>query len=186
MHTRLHLNSIKAKKKKKKLVCCFSLPCPPSLSTTHYFQTISIRHNIHKTCLVCRKQNQKKTSTQTQKKVKLKTCITDNIAQENQCEYNMSIVVIVVSSSLVLLASSLNEGRRLQDRGPSSHNLPSFVSFFLSFPLLLLFVLVWVILSQLKSLFFFFLGFFGGCFSRAFRVSSCERLTAYRCSLTAS
>jgi hypothetical protein len=35
--------------------------------------------------------------------------------------------------------------------------LPSFVSFFLSFPLLLLFVLVWVILSQLKS-FFLFLG----------------------------
>jgi drug/metabolite transporter (DMT)-like permease len=65
----------------------------------------------------------------------------------------------------VLLASSLNEGCRLQDRDPSSHKLPSFVSFFLSF-----FPAAVAICSCVGDSFatqefvFFFLGFFGVVF----------------------
>jgi hypothetical protein len=142
---------------------------PPTTSRLFQSDIIFIRH-----VWSVENKTKKKTSTQTQKKVKLKTCITDNIAQENQCEYNMSIVVIVVSSSLVLLASSLNEGRRLQDRGPSSHKLPSFLRFLLSFfPAAVPFCsCVGDSFATQEFVFFFFLGFFGGlffsCFSRFF------------------
>lgn len=84
----------------------------------------------------------------------------------------MSAVVIVV---LRLLCCLLLPSKRVVDCKIEVHRrtslLPSFPSFFLSFPLLLLFVLVWVILSQLKSLFFFFwvfLGLFLSCFWRFF------------------
>ncbi len=63
--------------------------------------------------------------------------------------------------------------------------LPSFPSFFLSRCCSFLFLCGWFFRNS-RVCFFFFWVFLGGCFSRAFRVSSCERLTAYRCSLTAS
>ncbi len=75
----------------------------------------------------------------------------------------MSIVVIVVSSSLVLLASSLNEGRRLQDRGPSSHKLPSFLRFLLSFfPAAVPFCSCVGDSFATQEFVFFFFGFFWG------------------------
>lgn len=77
----------------------------------------------------------------------------------------MSVVIVVLRLLCCLLLSST----RVVDCKIEVHRrtsfLPSFVSFFLSFPLLLLFVLVWVILSQLKS---FFFGLIFSCFSRFF------------------
>jgi hypothetical protein len=90
----------------------------------------------------------------------------------------MSVVVIVVVRLLCCLLSSLNEGRRLQDRGPLSHKLPFFPFLRCFFPAAVPFC-SWVGDSFATQEFLF------SFFSRVFSVSSCERLTAYRCSLTA-
>jgi hypothetical protein len=76
MHTPLHLNSIKAKKK-----LFVVSPLSPSLSTTHYFQTISIRP-IQKRARSIENKTKKKNA-KPKKKESKKFALQTNIAQEN-------------------------------------------------------------------------------------------------------
>jgi hypothetical protein len=157
---------------------------PPPPTTSRLFQSDLFKREqgLSKTKFLKKNAKPKKKES---KKLALQT----NIAQENKCEYNMSVVVIVV---LRLSCSLLLPSTRIVDYKIEVHCrtsfLPSFLRFLLSvFPAAVVAFCSCVgdSFATQELVFCVYVGlFFFSRFSSRFFVR--ERLTAYRCSLTAS